>query len=166
MKKNQEPKKTKYLLKAHIKLHPTIKEPINKGTEIFSIILVAFVIIAIAYLLIETIFVYHPESKRPTNEEIEQICDSKNMEEYGYTTQEFPEGVFAKNHSTRTYIICKTPYPPTSNSQEYKNPECCYPNECSQAINNPAHCNCIYLIYCYQKSGIEQIEWHYRLSTK
>jgi hypothetical protein len=116
----EEPKKTKYLLKAHIKLHPTIQKPINKGTEFFSIILIAFIVALIGYLLIDTIFIKHPESPRPTDEEIEQICDSKNMESYGYFTDENPKEILGKNHTTRTYIICKTRYLPPNHLTKIK----------------------------------------------
>ena len=165
MKQNQKPK-TKMIMKANIKLHPTIQEPLNKATEIFAGILIGLIIIGIAYLLIDTLFIPHPESPRPTQEEINKICDYKNMEAHGYSTETHPQGIFSKNHTTQTYITCKTPYPTKGSSPEYANPECCYPIECSQAKNNPKQCNCIYLTYCYQKSSVEQIEWYYKLSTK
>jgi hypothetical protein len=110
-KNNQEPKKTKYLLKAHIKLHPEIQQKLDKSTKIFTSIIITLLIIGLAYILIDTILIHHPESPRPTNEEIEQICEDKNMESYGYFTDENPKEILGKNHTTRTYIICKTRYP-------------------------------------------------------
>ena len=168
MKKEQSQKKTKYVLKAHahIKLHPKIQTKVDKATEVFIGILIGFLIIGIAYLLIDTLLIPHPESAIPTKEEINAICDYKNMEANGYVIETYPKEIFNKNNSPKTYITCKTPYPTIISNPEYMKPECCYPDVCPQATTNPTHCNCIYLIYCYKKNNSEYIEWYYRINAK
>jgi hypothetical protein len=165
MEKKKEPKKTKYLLKAHIKLHPTIQEPINKGTEIFIGVMIGIVILLIAYLLIDTLLIKHPESPRPTQEQIDEMCENKNMESYGYTTENNPQGILNNNHTSKTYITCKTPYPAIYEIPEKTIPECCYPDNCPQAEHNPKKCNCIYLTYCI-KQGNDYKQWTYKESPE
>jgi hypothetical protein len=159
--------KTKYLLKAHIKLCPTIKKPLDKGTKILTGIMIILLITGLAYMIMNALFIQHPENTNPTQEEIKQYCEEKNMQPNGYT-KSYTEAIWFWLIKTRTksqiYINCKTKYPNIYEIPEPTIPNCCYPQECPQAKNNPQKCNCIYLTYCIKISETEYKQWTYKIN--
>jgi hypothetical protein len=143
-------KSEKWILKIKIKTHPKIKTKIDKTTTIISIILAILFTIGIVYLLIDTFLIKHTELPVPTQKEIDEICNSKNMSIYGYIIKYHDNKTLKSINEEQTYIICKTPFPKAiiiiSN---YTMTKCCYPSNCYQARYNPKQCNCTYPIYCY-----------------
>lgn len=161
----KQPEKTKILLKAQIKIHPEIKQKIDKTTEIVSGILVGIIIILLLYLFIEVFFIPPKETTKPTEEYIKKFCEQHNMIPYGYTIEYNEEKtfLFIKHRiEEQAYIQCKKEYPEKITEIPPTTPECCYPETCPQATNNPKYCNCIYLTYCIKK-GNEYLQWSYKI---
>ena len=163
---NQKPK-TKYVMKAQIKLHPTIKEPIDKGTKTLSKILVGVLIVCLIWLLME-VMIFPPRATiKPSQQEINKYCEERNMIPYGYTIEYNEKKVFwfiTKRTEEQAYITCKAEYPKKiTETPEQTIPECCYPPECPQSENNPKYCNCIYLTHCIKTSNTEYKQWNYKI---
>jgi hypothetical protein len=141
-------KPEKWILKIKIKTHPKVKTKIDKATKIMSIICAVLFTVGIVYLLIDTFLIKHTELPIPTQKEIDEICNNKNMSSYGYIIKYHEQTKYVD--IGQTYIICKTPFPEAiiiiSN---YTMTKCCYPTNCYQARYNPKQCNCTYPIYCY-----------------
>jgi hypothetical protein len=167
MKEQNQKPKTKMIMKANIKLYPEVKQKIDKTTKIVCYATLIIVLTGIIYLLLAS-FVLPTESViPPTEKEIKEYCEQKNMLPDGYTisyTEATWLWIFKDKSKEQAYINCKSKFPKeTYENPEPTIPECCYPTECPQAINNPKYCNCIYLIYCI-KQGNEYKEWIYKIN--
>jgi hypothetical protein len=106
--------KMKWIMKIKLTTHPKIKTKIDKATTIISIILAILFTIGIAYLLINTFLIKHAENPIPTQKEIDEICNSKNMSSYGYIIKYHDNKTLKSIDEEQTYILCKTLYKATN----------------------------------------------------